>query len=215
MSYALATTAARRTEGDYGVVRHAVTFISQHRRSQPGVEATARFCSVTPEELHRLLRRWAGLTPREFMAAITLDRARQLLRGRASVPDTLVRPVFVRGRLDRRPRSNVGRGLSGPGRRHDLFVTHEAMSPGEWKARGHSSMGSIPRRLGTRWLRRRRAGLPASPWRTGVRKPVPLMICGGASRRHDSARTRHAPPRWRDACSIPTCGERTGRCGWS
>jgi len=24
-------------------------------------------------------------------------------------------------------------GLSGPGRLHDLFVTHEAMSPGEWK----------------------------------------------------------------------------------
>ena len=26
--------------------------------------------------------------------------------------------------------------LSGPGRLHDLFVTHEAMSPGEWKAGG-------------------------------------------------------------------------------
>ena len=27
-------------------------------------------------------------------------------------------------------------GLSGPSRLHDLFVTHEAMSPGEWKAKG-------------------------------------------------------------------------------
>jgi AraC family transcriptional regulator of adaptative response/methylated-DNA-[protein]-cysteine methyltransferase len=27
-------------------------------------------------------------------------------------------------------------GLSGPGRLHDLFVTHEAMSPGEWKTGG-------------------------------------------------------------------------------
>jgi AraC family transcriptional regulator of adaptative response/methylated-DNA-[protein]-cysteine methyltransferase len=27
-------------------------------------------------------------------------------------------------------------GLSGPGRLHDLFVTHEAMSPGEWKSGG-------------------------------------------------------------------------------
>jgi AraC family transcriptional regulator, regulatory protein of adaptative response / methylated-DNA-[protein]-cysteine methyltransferase len=116
MSYALATVAAaaRRTQGDYDVVCHAVTFVSQHRRSEPGVEAIARSCSVTPEELHRLLRRWAGLTPREFMAAITRDRGRQLLRGRASAPDT----------------------LCGPGRRHDLFVTYEAMSPAEWTAHG-------------------------------------------------------------------------------
>jgi O-6-methylguanine DNA methyltransferase len=110
MSYALAAVApaARRTEGDYGVVGHAVTFISQQRRAPPGVEAIARFCSVTPEELHRLLRRWARLTGRQFMAAITGDRAR-LPRGRASVPDTP--------------------GLSGPGRLHDQFVTHEAMPP--------------------------------------------------------------------------------------
>jgi AraC family transcriptional regulator, regulatory protein of adaptative response / methylated-DNA-[protein]-cysteine methyltransferase len=91
MSYALATLApvARRTEGDDSVVRHAVSLISQHRRSHPGVEAIARLCSVTPDRLHRLLRRWAAVTPREFKAAITLEGARQLLRGWASVPDTL------------------------------------------------------------------------------------------------------------------------------
>ena len=33
-------------------------------------------------------------------------------------------------------------GLSGPGRLHDLFVTHEAMSPGEWK---NGSTGMIMR----------------------------------------------------------------------
>jgi AraC family transcriptional regulator of adaptative response/methylated-DNA-[protein]-cysteine methyltransferase len=53
------------------------------------------------------------------MAAITLDRARQLLRDRASVLDTA-----------------YAVGLSGPGRLHDLFVAYEAMSPGEWKAGG-------------------------------------------------------------------------------
>jgi AraC family transcriptional regulator, regulatory protein of adaptative response / methylated-DNA-[protein]-cysteine methyltransferase len=123
MSYALSVPpdpqtvarAAARTEGDYGVVRRAVTFISQHWRSRPDVEAIASFCGVTPEELHRLFRRWATLTPKEFMAAISPDRARQLLRGQASVLDT---------------------GRSGPGRLRDLFVAHEAMSPREPKARG-------------------------------------------------------------------------------
>jgi AraC family transcriptional regulator of adaptative response/methylated-DNA-[protein]-cysteine methyltransferase len=101
------------------VVRRAIAFISEHWRSQPDVEAISHACGVTPDELHHLFRRWAGLTPKEFMAAITLDHARKLLRDRASVLDAA-----------------YAVGLSGPGRLHDLFVTHEAMSPGEWKAGG-------------------------------------------------------------------------------
>jgi len=111
--------AARDGEDDYAVVRRAVAFISEHWRSQPDVEAIAHACGVTPDELHHLFRRWAGLTPKEFVAAITLDHARKLLRERASVLDAA-----------------YAVGLSGPGRLHDLFVTHEAMSPGEWKAGG-------------------------------------------------------------------------------
>ena len=106
-------------EDDYAVVRRAVAFISEHWRTQPDIEAIAHACGVTPDELHHLFRRWAGLTPKEFVAAITLDHARKLLRDRASVLDAA-----------------YAVGLSGPGRLHDLFVTHEAMSPGEWKAGG-------------------------------------------------------------------------------
>jgi AraC family transcriptional regulator of adaptative response/methylated-DNA-[protein]-cysteine methyltransferase len=74
---------------------------------------------VTPDELHHLFRRWAGLTPKAFMQALTLDHAKGLLRDSASVLDAA-----------------LDSGLSGPGRLHDLFVTHEAMSPGEWKTGG-------------------------------------------------------------------------------
>jgi AraC family transcriptional regulator of adaptative response/methylated-DNA-[protein]-cysteine methyltransferase len=112
-------SAACRAEDDYAVVRRAVAFISQHWRSQPDVEAIAHAGGVTSDELHHLFRRWAGLTPKEFVAAITLDHARKLLRDSASVLDAA-----------------YAVGLSGPGRLHDLFVTHEAMSPGEWKAGG-------------------------------------------------------------------------------
>jgi AraC family transcriptional regulator, regulatory protein of adaptative response / methylated-DNA-[protein]-cysteine methyltransferase len=110
---------AYRAEDDYAVVRRAVAFISEHWRAQPDVESIAHACGVTPDELHHLFRRWAGLTPKEFVAAITLDHARKLLRDSASVLDAAYEV-----------------GLSGPGRLHDLFVTHEAMSPGEWKAGG-------------------------------------------------------------------------------
>src|ERR1700738_4269257 len=104
---------------DYDSVRRAIAFISEHWRSQPTIEAVADAAAVTPDELHLLFRRWAGLTPKAFMQALTLDHAKGLLRDSASVLDAA-----------------LDSGLSGPGRLHDLFVTHEAMSPGEWKTGG-------------------------------------------------------------------------------
>jgi len=104
---------------DYDVVRRAIGHIRGHWREQPEIETIAEAAGVTPTELHHLFRRWAGLTPKAFLQALTLDGARKLLRDSASVLDATYEV-----------------GLSGPGRLHDLFVTHEAMSPGEWKTGG-------------------------------------------------------------------------------
>jgi AraC family transcriptional regulator, regulatory protein of adaptative response / methylated-DNA-[protein]-cysteine methyltransferase len=104
---------------DYDSVRRAIAFISEHWRRQPTIEAVADASGCTPDELHHLFRRWAGLTPKGFMQALTLDHAKSLLKESASVLDAA-----------------LDSGLSGPGRLHDLFVTHEAMSPGEWKQGG-------------------------------------------------------------------------------
>jgi AraC family transcriptional regulator of adaptative response/methylated-DNA-[protein]-cysteine methyltransferase len=104
---------------DYDSVRRAIAFISARWRDQPEIEAIADASGLTPDELHHLFRRWAGLTPKAFMQALTLDHAKGLLRDSASVLDAALES-----------------GLSGPGRLHDLFVTHEAMSPGEWKTGG-------------------------------------------------------------------------------
>jgi AraC family transcriptional regulator, regulatory protein of adaptative response / methylated-DNA-[protein]-cysteine methyltransferase len=112
-------TALVRAAADYDVVRRAIGHIRGHWREQPEIEAIAEAAGVTPTELHHLFRRWAGLTPKAFLQALTLDGARQLLRDSASVLD-----------------ASYEVGLSGPGRLHDLFVTHEAMSPGEWKSGG-------------------------------------------------------------------------------
>jgi AraC family transcriptional regulator, regulatory protein of adaptative response / methylated-DNA-[protein]-cysteine methyltransferase len=104
---------------DYDVVRKAIGHIRGHWREQPEIETIAEAAGVTPTELHHLFRRWAGLTPKAFVQALTLHGARELLRASASVLDATYEV-----------------GLSGPGRLHDLFVTHEAMSPGEWKSGG-------------------------------------------------------------------------------
>lgn len=120
---------------DYAIVRRAIAHIRGHWREQPEIEAIADAAGVTTTDLHHLFRRWAGLTPKAFLQALTLDHARKLLRDSASVLDATYEV-----------------GLSGPGRLHDLFVTHEAMSPGEWKSGGEGltiSYGFHPSPFGT------------------------------------------------------------------
>ena len=120
---------------DYDVVRRAIAHIRGNWRQQPEVEQIAEAAGVSSTELHQLFRRWAGLTPKAFLQALTLDGARELLRNSASILD-----------------ASYEVGLSGPGRLHDLFVTHEAMSPGEWKSGGEGltiSYGYHPSPFGT------------------------------------------------------------------
>jgi len=104
---------------DYDIVRRAIAHIRGNWRAQPEIGAIAEAAGVSSTDLHHLFRRWCGLTPKAFLQALTLNHARELLRSSASVLET-----------------SYEVGLSGPGRLHDLFVTHEAMSPGEWKAGG-------------------------------------------------------------------------------
>jgi AraC family transcriptional regulator of adaptative response/methylated-DNA-[protein]-cysteine methyltransferase len=120
---------------DYAIVRRAIAHIRGNWRAQPEIEIIAEAAGVTATELHHLFRRWAGITPKAFLQALTLDHARRLLRSSASVLD-----------------ASFEVGLSGPGRLHDLFVTHEAMSPGEWKTGGAGltiSYGFHPSPFGT------------------------------------------------------------------
>ena len=104
---------------DYEVVRRNLDFLREHWREQPSLEDLAARNGVSGAHLQRLFMRWAGLSPKAFVQALTIDHARKLLRDSASVLDTTYEV-----------------GLSGPGRLHDLFVTHEGMSPGIYKARG-------------------------------------------------------------------------------
>lgn len=104
---------------DYDRVRQAIEFVSGAWRTQPSIEEIAGHVGLSPSHLTALFRRWAGITPKQFLQALTVDHARALLRDSASVLD-----------------ASLEVGLSGPGRLHDLFVAHEAMSPGEYGSGG-------------------------------------------------------------------------------
>ncbi|MBN9055593.1 MAG: bifunctional helix-turn-helix domain-containing protein/methylated-DNA--[protein]-cysteine S-methyltransferase [Rhizobiales bacterium] len=105
---------------DYATVRRVIEMITEDYREQPGLEGIASRLGQSPTQLQKTFTRWAGLSPKAFLQAVTLDHAKRLLRQEAL-------PLLE---------TSFEVGLSGPGRLHDLFVTHEAMSPGEWKARG-------------------------------------------------------------------------------
>ncbi len=105
---------------DYATVRQVIEMITEDYRQQPGLEDIAARLGQSPSQLQKTFTRWAGLSPKAFLQAVTLDHAKRLLRQEAL-------PLLE---------TSFEVGLSGPGRLHDLFVTHEAMSPGEWKARG-------------------------------------------------------------------------------
>jgi AraC family transcriptional regulator of adaptative response/methylated-DNA-[protein]-cysteine methyltransferase len=105
---------------DYETVRQVIEMLTLDYQRQPSLEVIAERLRQSPTQLQKTFTRWAGLSPKAFLQAVTLDHAKRLL-GHEEMPLL---------------ETSLELGLSGPGRLHDLFVTHEAMSPGEWKARG-------------------------------------------------------------------------------
>jgi AraC family transcriptional regulator, regulatory protein of adaptative response / methylated-DNA-[protein]-cysteine methyltransferase len=104
---------------DFTRIAAAIRFIESNFRAQPRLATIAKAVRLSEFHFNRLFRRWAGVTPKQYLAFITARAARGELAGSASVLEAA-----------------YSLGLSGPGRLHDLLVTVEAVTPGELKARG-------------------------------------------------------------------------------
>ncbi|HEY1491300.1 MAG TPA: methylated-DNA--[protein]-cysteine S-methyltransferase [Steroidobacteraceae bacterium] len=104
---------------DFARIARAIAFIDGNFRSQPRLASIAAAAHLSEFHFNRLFRRWAGVTPRQYLAFVTARAARGALLGSRSVLDAA-----------------LAVGLSGPGRLHDLMVTLEAVTPGELRARG-------------------------------------------------------------------------------
>jgi AraC family transcriptional regulator of adaptative response/methylated-DNA-[protein]-cysteine methyltransferase len=104
---------------DFARVARAIRFIEENFRAQPRLAAIAAVARLSEFHFNRLFRRWAGVTPRQYLAFLTARAARGAL---ASTPSVLEAAYAV--------------GLSGPGRLHDLLVTLEAVTPGQMKTHG-------------------------------------------------------------------------------
>src|SRR4051795_5515321 len=107
---------------DFVRIARAIGYIEARFREQPKLADIASHAGLSEFHFNRLFRRWAGITPKQYLAAVTGNAARDALTGQASVLDAA-----------------LSVGLSGPGRLHDLVVTVDAMTPGEIKAQGEGT----------------------------------------------------------------------------
>jgi len=104
---------------DYLRVERAIRYLEQHYQEQPSLDEVAASVGLSEYHFQRLFARWAGISPKRFLQFLTKEHAKRLLESSSSVLD-----------------ASYSSGLSSPGRLHDLFVTCEAVTPGEYKSHG-------------------------------------------------------------------------------
>lgn len=104
---------------DYLRIEKAINYLGKSFRQQPDLREVARSVNLSEYHFQRLFRRWAGISPKRFVQFLTVEYAKKML----DESTDLLRVTYEAG-------------LSSPGRLHDLFVTAEAMTPGEFKQQG-------------------------------------------------------------------------------
>ncbi len=104
---------------DYTRIADAIEFLRTHAAAQPDLSATARHIGLAEHHFQLLFTRWAGVSPKRFLQFLTVEAAKGRL---AQARNTLDLSTDI--------------GLSGSGRLHDLFVTLEALTPGEAREGG-------------------------------------------------------------------------------
>jgi AraC family transcriptional regulator, regulatory protein of adaptative response / methylated-DNA-[protein]-cysteine methyltransferase len=104
---------------DYHRIEQAILFLEANYKRQPTLKEIAENAHLSEYHFQRLFTRWAGISPKRFLQFLTKESAMRLLDESGSLLEAAYQS-----------------GLSGMGRLHDLFVSCEAVTPGEYKRRG-------------------------------------------------------------------------------
>lgn len=116
---ATSVPAAFLSSRDFARVAAAIRYLGERREQRPTLTDVARHVGLSNFHFNRMFRRWAGVTPKQYLDVLNGHAALQALRSRDSVLDAALET-----------------GLSGPGRLHDLMIELEAATPGELRGRG-------------------------------------------------------------------------------
>jgi len=104
---------------DYRRIEQAIRYLENHANAQPELSEVAGAVGLSEYHFQRVFSRWAGISPKRFLQFLTKEGAKELLAQSENLLD-----------------ATYGVGLSSLGRLHDLFVTTEAVTPGEYKSGG-------------------------------------------------------------------------------
>lgn len=109
----------RQLNSDYTVIERAIRYLEENASHQPELNEIASAVGLSEFHFQRVFTRWAGISPKRFLQFLTKESAKELLDRSENLLDTTLQV-----------------GLSSLGRLHDLFITTEAVTPGEYKSRG-------------------------------------------------------------------------------
>ena len=109
----------KQSSEDYLRIEQAILYLENHYTEQPSLEEVAASIGLSEYHFQRLFTRWAGVSPKRFLQFLTKEGAKELLSRSENLLETTHQM-----------------GLSSLGRLHDLFVTTEAVTPGEYKTYG-------------------------------------------------------------------------------
>ena len=109
----------RQSSEDYRRIEQAILYLENHYKDQPELGQVAANIGLSEYHFQRLFTRWAGVSPKRFLQFLTKEGAKDLLDRSENLLETTHQV-----------------GLSSLGRLHDLFITAEAVTPGEYKSRG-------------------------------------------------------------------------------
>lgn len=113
------TTTLSERSAAYARMAETLAFLGEHWRDWPDLASCARQAGLSPAHFQREFTHWAGLSPKQYLAALAHAETGAALREGASVMDAAYEA-----------------GLSSVSRLHDLFIAHEGLSPGEAKRGG-------------------------------------------------------------------------------
>src|SRR5687768_17536835 len=112
-------TDLKQSSEDYPRIEQAILYLENNYKDQPSLEEVAANIGLSEFHFQRLFTRWAGVSPKRFLQFLTKEGAKEWLVRSENLLETTHQV-----------------GLSSLGRLHDLFVTTEAVTPGEYKTRG-------------------------------------------------------------------------------
>jgi AraC family transcriptional regulator of adaptative response/methylated-DNA-[protein]-cysteine methyltransferase len=141
----MGSDALKQANEDYERIEKSIKFLETNFPSQPGLKEIAGHIGLSEYHFQRLFSRWVGISPKRFLQFLTKEYAKKLLDDAANILDVAYQA-----------------GLTGPSRLHDLFVTCEGVTPGEFKTKGQDlciSYGFHPSPFGRCLLARTERGI--------------------------------------------------------